>query len=48
MTRLSIQLPVTLKAKVDALREQGITASGFIRSLIAQHFNKAQSSRKGR
>lgn len=48
MIRLVIQLPPALKAKVDALRAQGITASGFIRNLLAQHFNQPQAGRKGR
>ena len=38
MQRLNIQLPKTLKAKLDALRKQGTTASGFIRNLLEQHF----------
>lgn len=48
MERLNIQLPKDLKAKVDALRVQGITASGFIRNLLAKHFNQPQAGRKGR
>ncbi len=46
MKRLSIQLPDDLKAKLDALRSQGITASGFIRNLLTQHFNKPHAGRK--
>jgi metal-responsive CopG/Arc/MetJ family transcriptional regulator len=38
MTRMMIQLPRTLKAKLDALRKQGTTASGLIRNLLEQHF----------
>ena len=48
MIRLVIQLPPALKAKVDALREQGITASGFIRNLLTKNFNQPQAGRKGR
>jgi metal-responsive CopG/Arc/MetJ family transcriptional regulator len=48
MKRLSIQLPAHLKAKLDALRGQGTTASGFIRSLLEQHFLKSQAGRKER
>ena len=47
MHRLNIQLP-DAKAKLDALRVQGITASGFIRSLVAQYFSKPHAGRKGR
>ena len=38
MERLIIQVPAPLKAKLDALRTQGTTASGFIRNLLEQHF----------
>ncbi len=31
MVRMLIQVPESLKAKLDALRDQGTTASGFIR-----------------
>ena len=34
MERLMIQLPTPLKRKLDALRSQGYTASGFIRALL--------------
>jgi mannitol/fructose-specific phosphotransferase system IIA component len=34
MVRLLIQLPPALKAKLDALRAHGTTASGFIRALV--------------
>ncbi len=48
MTRLNIQLPSLLKAKLDALRAEGITAAGLIRNLLTQHFNQAQKSQKVR
>jgi predicted DNA-binding protein len=34
MVRIMIQLPRPLKAKLDALRKQGTTASGYIRALL--------------
>ncbi|MBX3328478.1 MAG: hypothetical protein U0223_12855 [Nitrospira sp.] len=34
MERVMIQLPSSIKSKLDALRAKGTTASGFIRSLI--------------
>jgi len=34
MERLMIQLPTPLKRKLDALRAQGYTASGYIRALL--------------
>ena len=38
MQRLNIQLPKPLKAKIDAQRKLGTTASGLIRHLLEQHF----------
>ena len=38
MKRLIIQVPAQLKAKLDAERRQGTTASGLIRHLLEQHF----------
>ena len=38
MIRMLIQVPVALKAKLDAERRQGTTASGLIRHLLEQHF----------
>ncbi len=49
MVKLLVHLPTPLKAKLDGLRAQGTTASGFVRYLLEQHFNQAQvSGRKGR
>jgi hypothetical protein len=45
MTRMLIQIPIPLKAKLDALRTRGYTASGYIRSLLERELN--QPSRKG-
>ncbi len=38
MERILIQLPKPLKAKLDALRQQGYTASGYIRALLEREF----------
>ena len=38
MQRMMIQLPVSLKAKLDALRKQGTSAAGLIRHLLEQYF----------
>lgn len=47
--RLLITLPAPLKAKLDALRKHGTTASGFIRSLVEREFHRAPlTGRKGR
>lgn len=48
MQRLNIQLPRSLKAKLDALRAQGTTASGFIRHLVEREFRQAATAKKGR
>lgn len=48
MVRVLIQLPQSLKSKLDALKQQGTTASGFIRSLVERELNHAPSGQKGR
>ncbi len=48
MVRLLIQIPEPIKAQLDALRQEGTTASGFIRHLLEQHFKRVPVvSRKG-
>ena len=47
MVRLLIQVPEPLKAKLDALRSEGYTTSGYIRSLLEREFNQpTQKARK--
>jgi len=46
MQRMMIQLPASLKPKLDALRTQGTTASGYIRALLEREFT--HSTKKGR
>ena len=46
MKRLNIQLPTALKAKLDALRGQGTTASGYIRSLLERELYHAPSGQQ--
>jgi metal-responsive CopG/Arc/MetJ family transcriptional regulator len=41
MERVLIQLPTDLKAKLDALRTQGYTASGYIRALLERELNQS-------
>ncbi len=48
MERVIVQLPTPLKARLDALRSQGTTASGFIRWLLEEHFKQALAGKKGR
>ena len=38
MVKMLIQIPQTMKAKLDAARKRGTTASGLIRHLLEQHF----------
>ena len=45
MIKVLIHLPTPLKAKLDALREQGYTASGYIRALLERELN--QPNKKG-
>jgi hypothetical protein len=40
--KVLIQLPVPLKAQLDALRAQGYTVSGYIRSLIERDLKKGR------
>ncbi len=48
MVKLLVHLPAPLKVKLDHLRTQGTTASGFIRWLLEQHFKQAPAGKKGR
>ncbi len=48
MERLMIQLPTPLKRKLDALRSQGYTASGYIRALLERELNQSNTTKKGR
>jgi len=38
MVKLLIQIPMTMKTKLNALRKEGTTASGLIRFLLERHF----------
>jgi len=49
MVRMLVQVPEPLKAKLDALRRQGYTASGYIRSLLERELNQEKAKgAKGR
>lgn len=49
MVRLLIQVSEPIKVRLDALRQEGTTASGFIRHLLEKHFKQAPVvGRKGR
>ncbi len=46
MERVMIQLPTPLKRKLDALRSQGYTASGYIRALLERELKQNQVAGK--
>jgi len=48
MVKLLVNLPAPLKAKLDALRSQGYTASGYIRALLERELNQPTTTKKGR
>ena len=45
MERIMVQLPEPLKRRLDALRRQGYTASGYIRALLERELS--QPKKKG-
>ncbi len=47
MVKLLVHLPKPLKAKLDSLRTQGYTASGYIRVLLERELNETQVAREG-
>lgn len=49
MAKLLVSLTVPQKALLAAMRKDGYSASGFIRSLLEREFNQApKAGRKGR
>ncbi len=48
MVKLLVNLPAPLKAKLDALRAQGFTVSGYIRALLERELNGKEESSNGR
>lgn len=42
LVRIVIQLPPELKCKLDGLKQQGYTASGFIRAVLEREFAKPE------
>ncbi len=49
MERIAIQQPTALKRKLDAMRSQGYTAAGYIRSLLERALKDDRATgRKGR
>jgi metal-responsive CopG/Arc/MetJ family transcriptional regulator len=48
MERIMVQLPKGLKTKLDRLRRQGTSISGFIRSVLERELKYAPTGQKGR
>ncbi len=48
MERVMVQLSQGTKAKLDGLRRQGTSISGFIRSIVDRELNHAPRGKKGR
>jgi hypothetical protein len=48
MVKMLIQVPQPIKDKLDVLRAQGTTSSGYIRALLERELNHAPRGRKGR
>ncbi len=46
MERLMIQIPKPLKRKLDVLRSQGYTASGYIRALLERELGEVKPMTK--
>lgn len=46
MERVMIQLPSSIKSKLDTLRAKGTTASGFIRGLIEREFKATEKQKR--
>jgi mannitol/fructose-specific phosphotransferase system IIA component len=46
MVKLLIQVPQPIKARLDALRNEGYTASGFIRALLERELNHTSRVRQ--
>ena len=40
--KVLIQIPVTVKKQLDVMRTQGVTMSGYIRSLIERDLKKGR------
>lgn len=48
MEKLLINLPKPMKLKLQTLRAEGYTASGFIRALLEREFNEREGGTHGR
>ncbi len=48
MTRILVQVPRPLKAKLDALRVQGFSVAGYIRALLERELGDKEPHPHGR
>ncbi len=48
MVKILVHVPKPIKAKLNALRSTGTTASGLIRHLLDQYFNERTATAKRR
>ena len=48
LIRMNISIPALLKAKLDALRANGTTVSGYIRALLERELDPTPIAKKGR
>ncbi len=48
MVKILVHIPKPIKARLNALRSTGTTASGLIRHLLTQHFGLQQTTTKRR
>ncbi len=46
MTRILVQVPISVKQRLDALRSQGYTASGYIRALLERELGEVKPMTK--
>jgi predicted DNA-binding protein len=45
LVRVVIQLPIELKNQLDLLKQQGYTASGYIRAVLEREFTKVEEEK---
>ncbi len=48
MTRILIQVPVSMKHKLDALRGEGYTVAGYVRAMLERELSKTTVGPKAR
>jgi len=47
MVKMLVHLPAPLKAKLDGLKKQGYTASGYIRALLERELTHKPTKKQG-